>query len=130
MYDVKSYQEKYLSTMTSSELVTLMYGEIIKNLKKSVVAIEGGRLSQAHDHIIKAQDILIHLINNLDFKYKISTNLLYLYEFMYDTLVKANVSKDVEGINLVIGFVADLKNTWVEAEKQSRIISHNMEKCI
>lgn len=128
--DVKSYQEKYISTMTPSEMVTLLYSEIIKNLNKSVAAISNKKIPEAHQHIVKAQDILLYMIKNLDLRYEIGTELLKLYDFMYDALVKANINKDAELIKRVVNMITDLKSTWIEAEKKSRTMSHDTVKCI
>ncbi|HHV50859.1 MAG TPA: flagellar export chaperone FliS [Clostridiales bacterium] len=128
--DVKSYQEKYISTMTPSEMVTLLYSEIIKNLNKSIAAISGKKIPEAHQHIVKAQDILLYMIKNLDLRYEIGTELLKLYDFMYDALVKANINKDAELIKRVLNMVTELKATWIEAEKRSRAMSHDTVKCI
>ncbi|NLN81180.1 MAG: flagellar export chaperone FliS [Clostridiales bacterium] len=125
--DLKRYREQYISTMTPSELVTLLYNETIKNLKKSLIAIENKDIFEAHNSIIKAQNIIMQLIKGLDFSYPISTNLMSLYEYMYSTLVKANVEKSKELVEHVIAMITDLKNTWIKADKLSRIKSYEME---
>lgn len=118
---IAKYQEQYINTLTSGELVTLLYSEISKNLSKAVIEIGNGKTCEAHNKIIKAQDIILHLISTLDFNFTISDNLLSLYDYMYTNLIKANVAKDPELIGQINSMVVDLKNTWVQAEKISRV---------
>ena len=126
-HDIKKYREQYISTMTPPELVTLLYNEIIKNLKKSIIAINNKDIDGAHNSIVSAENIILHLIKSLDLSYPISFNLLKLYEYMYDCLIKSNVEKNSESINHIINMVADLRSTWVQAEKQSRMNSFKSE---
>ena len=128
--DFKKYQEQYINTLAPGELVTLLYNEIVKNLNKSILYINNKKIMDAHTCIVKAQDIILHLINTLDFNFSIANELLPLYEFMYDSLVKANVKKDTTIIYQIMGMVNELRDTWVEAEKQSRVNSYVLGKSV
>jgi flagellar protein FliS len=83
----QKYQEQYVNTLTPGELVTLLYNEIIKRINKSIQNINDKKVCDAHNNIVKAQDILLHLISTLDFSYPISSELQLLYEYMYDRLI-------------------------------------------
>lgn len=126
----QKYQEQYINTLTPEDLVTLLYNETTKNLNKSISDIDNKQTSLAHNHIIKAQDIILHLISTLDFNYSISNELLPLYEFMYDSLVKANIQKDTQLIKVVLKMVNDLKDAWVEAIKINRYGSTALGKSV
>lgn len=109
------YQEQYINTLTPEELVTLLYNEVTKRLNKAIAAIENKQLLEAHNCLVKSQDIILHLMSTLDLSIPISNQLMPLYDFMYNTLVKANVHKDIESIKIVLKMVGELKETWVEA---------------
>lgn len=124
------YQEQYISTLTPEELTTLLYNEIIKNISKAITKINNKQVGEAHFPIMKAQDIVVHLISTLDLNVPISSNLLPLYEYMYSTLISANVKKDTALLEQVKNMVADLKDTWQQAVKISKSESYTIGQCV
>ena len=54
-------------------------------------------------------------------KYEISNNLYDLYTYFLDRLIEANVKKDTQILDEVVGFVTELRDTWAEAMKDARI---------
>jgi flagellar protein FliS len=53
--------------------------------------------------------------------YELSSNLASLYDYINRRLIEGNLKKDVEILNEALGLVEDLRNTWVEALKLSRL---------
>ena len=51
---------------------------------------------------------------------EIALNLFRLYEYMHYRLVEANVRKDIEPIDEVLGLFQGLKEAWEEAIKKLR----------
>mgnify|MGYP003877613019 CR=1 FL=1 len=53
----------------------------------------------------------------MDMKYPIATQLDSLYEYMYRSLLEANIRKDAQKLEEVLGFIRDLRDTWKDAMK-------------
>jgi flagellar protein FliS len=115
------YREQVVYTMTPGQLIVLLYDEAIKNIKKAIIYIEEKKIAQAHNCIIKAEDIINALIDNLNMGYSISEDLFSLYDYMYRQLIQANIKKDSETLKEVLSMLTEFKNTWEEAEKAVRI---------
>jgi flagellar protein FliS len=79
--------------------------------------IEKNKISDANTNIIKAQNIIYEFINTLDMKYEISSSLNSIYDYMLRRLVDANIKKDKEILEEVLGFAKVLRDTWEEAMK-------------
>lgn len=128
--DLERYREQYISTLPPEELTTLLYNEIIKNLTKAINKIQENQVGEAHFPIIKAQDILLHLMSSLDLNVPVSSNLMSLYDYMYNTLISANVKKDAALLEQVKNMVKDLKDTWQQAIKISKSESYAIGQCV
>lgn len=117
---LQQYKQQSINTMTSGELLILLYDEWIKRMRRAVIAIEEGNTVQAHESIVRAQDIVDYLNATLDPKYPISSELARLYDFFKQQLVEANVKKDKEVLEVIIPMVNDLRETWKQANKLSQ----------
>ena len=69
----------------------------------------------------KAQKILGHLQRTLDDHYDISKNLAALYDYFIHVVVQANVKKDVSALDEVVTMISELRNTFKEADRKSRV---------
>jgi len=126
----QKYREQVVYTMTPGQLIILLYDEAIKHIKKALIYIDEKKIAQAHNHIIRAEDVVNTLIDNLNMKYSISEELFALYDYMYRELVQANVKKDSETLKEVLNMLTELKDTWEKAEKAVHIGSSCERKSI
>lgn len=111
----QQYQQNIVNTSTPQELVLMLYNGLIKFLNLSVQAIENKELENAHNNIIKAQRIIEEFMATLDMDYDISKNLYSLYDYMHRRLIDANIRKDKEILEEVLGFARELRDTWAQA---------------
>lgn len=109
-----------VNTLTPEELLILLYEELSISINKSILHIRNKNIADAHASIIKAENIIIYLIDILDMNYPISNNLLQIYEYLYIQLINANAQKDAEPLKQVLTFVTELKQTWQQADKEIR----------
>lgn len=114
-YDI--YKKATVETVSPAKLLIMLYDGAIKNLDNACQRIKEKDIAGAHNHIIKAQDIIVELMASLKMEYEISKQLLPLYQFYYRQLVQANIKKDITLINQVKGFLTELKGAWEEAAK-------------
>jgi flagellar protein FliS len=53
-------------------------------------------------------------------KYEISQSLALLYDYMYRRLIDANIKKDKDILEEVLGFAKELRDTWAQAMKLAK----------
>lgn len=116
-YAYDQYQKTSVETTTPGKLLLMLYDGMVKYLRNAGEAINKQDIPAAHSNIVATQNILVELMATLNMDYKISQNLLALYEFMYNQLVEANIKKDSQLLMEVQELVMDLRQTWDQAIK-------------
>ena len=115
-YGYRQYQQTQAHTASPGQLVVMLYQGAIKFLVKARSEIGAGNIEAAHHDLVRGQDIVLELMNGLDLSAgEVAENLQGLYVFMYRRLVEANVKKDVEKIDEVLGMLRELMAAWEQA---------------
>ncbi len=121
MQPYQQYQEMDVQTADRGELVVMLYQGAIKFLGRAVLAIEEGRVEEAHGNIVRGQDIIAELMASLNLETgELAYNLFRIYEFMHYRLVQANIRKDPEPVEDVLGLLRDLLPAWQQAAREAR----------
>lgn len=116
----QKYQQQSVMTMTPGEMLLRLYDEVITQLN-AVKQFNGEKDYQASNTAMqKAQRIITYLNQTLDFQYEISGSLSALYDYFLRRLVDANVHKDNAPIDEVLPMIQDLRETFAQADKNSR----------
>ena len=118
------YKNQSLSTMAPGELLVKLFDEMIKQCRLAVIHIEKKDLAAANDSLIKSQTIVSTLDSSLDMRYPVSKELHDFYVFFAKQLLKANMEKNVAVINDLLPLLKDLRDSFDQAEKQSRRKQH------
>lgn len=111
-------KNNYLATevlsATPNKLISMLYAGAIKAIKMAQMAAENDDLAKVHVNLVKAQDIIMELryAVNEEVAPELGQQLIALYEFMYQTLVDANVNKTTAQLTDVINLLTELANTW------------------
>ncbi len=116
----QTYKQQSVMTMTSGQILLLVYNELIKQLSMALVAFEKNDIPEINRSLQKSQHILHELQNTLNFDYSISNNINALYDYFNSVIFNANVKKDASELPTVIEMVTELKDAFTEAEKRSR----------
>lgn len=114
------YKQSSVMTASPGELILMLYDGAIKFIKQAKTYIDQNDLPKAHKSILRAENIIAELMADLDPDYDISNNLYSLYEFINDTLVRANIKKDKELLDQSLALLNDMRDTWDEVVKQYR----------
>lgn len=114
------YKENSIFTASPEELTLMLYNGLVRFIMQAQKAIEGGNIEKAHTSICRAQDIVQEFIASLDIKYEVSQSLMLLYDYMYRQLIDANIKKDKDILEEVLGFARELRDTWTQAMKLAR----------
>lgn len=110
----QQYQQQSVMTATPGELTLMLYNGCIKFIKQARMAVENKEIEKASYAILRAQDIIQELMITLNKDYEISNNLYILYDYIYQRLVDANISKDIASLNEALELIKDLRDTWIE----------------
>jgi len=116
---LKQYQQNQVQTASPEKLLIMLYEGAIQFLNKAKIGLETNNLEEIHNNIVRAQRIITEFMNTLDMEAggDMAKNLYSLYEYLHHRLVQANIKKDVQMVDEVLGHLKDLKNTWEEAIK-------------
>lgn len=114
----KEVNNDYLKTQVMSaspvKLIVMLYEGAIKDMKIAELAIEKKDIVQAHQQLRRAQDIIKELKNsvNTEIKSDVPGDLVKLYDYCYNQLVVANLTKDKDPIDDVIQIMSELLDSW------------------
>lgn len=121
MNPYQTYQNNSIFTASPEELILMLYNGAIKFCNQAVEAIEQNNIPKSNEYILKAQKIISELRVTLDKKYPVAEDMDRMYEFIYHSLVQANISKDVEKLNTATQFIREFRDTWREAMKKAKL---------
>ncbi len=113
------YLQNTIQTVSPAQLLIMLVDGGIRFLRQGVEAIKEKKYSDANTYLLKTQDIVSEFIITLDRKSPLAENLLRLYEYFNSRLMEANLKKDVAPAEEVLSYLIDLKETWIQAAKQS-----------
>ncbi|MDR1193706.1 MAG: flagellar export chaperone FliS [Peptococcaceae bacterium] len=117
----QTYKEQSVMTMTSVEMLSMLYDRILRELYTVNNAFEKQDYSEINRGLQKVQQILNHLKSTLDLKYDIARNLMSLYDYFSWLTLRANVKKDPAGLDEMTRMIGELKDSYVRADKQARM---------
>jgi len=108
------YKSNEVLTASKKKLVIMLYDGAAKNLKLAKMAMEEKKIEKVNILIIKTQNILVELMSTLNFEDggEVADNLMALYEYMYQKTIRANIDKNSEILDEVIGYLQELSDTW------------------
>jgi flagellar protein FliS len=121
------YKENSIYTASPEELTLMLYNGLVKFIMRGIDSIEKKNIQEANTNIIKAQNIVSEFMNTLDMNYEISGSLNSIYDYMLSRLIDANVAKDKDILEEVLGFAKVLRDTWEQAMKISKKQGRKLE---
>lgn len=115
------YFETQVQTAPPENLVLMLYNGALRFAAQAVADLDAGRMQDAHNSLIRAQDIISELAGSLNMDMgEISRNLLGLYDYMQYRLIQANINKIAEPIREVVTMLTELRDSWAEAIPEMR----------
>jgi len=113
------YIEQMVLTASPAKLIELLLQKAISVIDEAKNYIDEKDYNNANAKIVRAQDIVMELNLALDMEKggEIAKNLRALYNYIYRTLVEANIKKDKKMLDDVKSLLEDLLSTWREAMK-------------
>ncbi|MFN8558706.1 MAG: flagellar export chaperone FliS [Dehalococcoidia bacterium] len=110
----QQYQTTQIKTASIGDLVVLLYDGAARFLAGAEYALDEGRLDAASADLVRAQNVILELIAGLDYEKggDLATNLRELYLFVYQTLIAANLHKDIEQVRAAQRILEPLRAAW------------------
>ena len=113
----RQYNQVQIQTANKGKLIVMLYQGAIKCMKKSLLLLEKRDMEGKGNSLIKAQDIILELLYALDQEMlnsgnELALNLQRLYMYCYRQLVQANIRKDPQLIEEVVGIMSNLAEAW------------------
>ena len=110
------YKQSKVETASPAELVLMLYDGCLKSMRRAMQCIADKDYSGANESLIRAQDIIDELRVSLDFGTgEIADSLASVYDFVYSSLVSANLKKDIEQVEAAITIMTEIRDGWEEA---------------
>ena len=109
-----AYQNSKIMTASPAELTLMLYDGAIKFCNIAIAAIEKKDIEKAHNNIIKVERIINEFQATLDHKYPIAKDFDNVYKYIKKRLFEANVKKDAEILEEVLGHLRTMRDTWKE----------------
>ena len=112
------YKENTVQVASQEQLVIMLVDGAVKYTKVAKLALERGDKQRAHNELIRVQGILAELIASLDINAgSFAIDLMNIYNFIRNTLIEANIKKDIKIIDEVMPVIEDVRDMWYEVKR-------------
>lgn len=115
-----TYRNTAVQTASPDRLLVMLYDGLIRFIQQGRQAIEAGDVQSSHNHLRRAQDIVVELRNTLKMEYEISHALGALYDWFFKQLLDANLKKSVDPLDDILPRIEELRDAWVQAAQIAR----------
>ena len=106
------YGQNKITTASPAELTLMLYEGAIKFCNKAIEAVEKNDVETANKNIIKVENIIVEFQSTLNRNYEVAKDFDILYDYIYRRLVEANLHKDKEILEEVLGHLREMRDNW------------------
>lgn len=106
------YGQNKIATATPAELTLMLYEGAIKFCNKAIEAVNKQEVEKAYENIVKVENIIVEFKSTLNHNYEVAKDFDIVYDYIYDRLVAANMSKDPEILEEVLSQLRDMRDNW------------------
>lgn len=115
------YQKNSVETASPAKLTLMLYDGAVRFCNKAMEAIEEGNVQEAHNNIVKAENIIVEFRVTLDMKYPVAKEFDDVYDYIYRRLVEANMRKDKEILEEALGHIKTMREAWKEVMRINKV---------
>lgn len=120
-YGYQQYKQQSVNTMTSGELLLLLFDESAKRLTKAEMALKNSDFTMFELSVNRVSEIIKYLDSTLDKSYEIGREISRLYEYFQFQTARIKAGRGVEQIHELRSMLLDLRNTFKEADRLSQV---------
>ncbi|MCI9036984.1 MAG: flagellar protein FliS [Oscillospiraceae bacterium] len=119
MRGYQQYKQQSVNSMTSGELLLLLYDELVKRATMATIALDREDFPTFEAAVDRCVDIINYLDETLDHNYPISKDLSRMYEYFTYQLGRIRIGRNKKELEALRPMLADLRDTFHTAEKNS-----------
>lgn len=114
------YKEKSIYSMSSIELLLMLYDEAVNRLKKAELALDEKEYELFEDSMVRTSRIVRYLIDILDMRQPISRDLRRIYNYLiYDiSVIRAGRERRRDEIGRVSHILSELRDAFDQASRK------------
>lgn len=118
-----AYKNNSVNHASKDQLLLMLVDGAVKYAKIGRQAILDKDIQKSHNNITRTQDIFYELIITLDVNQggEWAQQMRAIYQFIVDRLGQANMKKSVEIMDEIIPLIEEVRDTWYEANKISKL---------
>lgn len=117
----QQYKMQSVNTMTRSEMLLLLYDELIKRLNRAQIALDDKNYDLFDKSVKRSREIVEYLNKTLNMEYRISYDLRRMYEFFLFGLSRLQAGRNSAVIQELKPLVAELRDAFKEASKTAAV---------
>ena len=117
MNGYQQYKTQSVSTMTASEMLLLLFDELVKRLTRAELALEVGDEQLFNQSVVRSREMVQYLRTTLDRRYAISQELYAMYDFFIFELGRISAGRNPKAIADLKSLVEELREAFREASK-------------
>ena len=115
-YGIRAYRKTTVITADPGKLILMCYEGAIDQLKIAKMKYQEKDYEAKCKALTKAMNIIDELLYSLDFEKggNISRHLQSIYNYITSRILMADVNRDINGLDEVIGILTELLSAWKE----------------
>ena len=117
MKGYQQYKQQSINSMTSGELLILLYDELVKRATLASIALEQKDYDQLESTVQRCIDIIHYLNETLDRQYPISRDLSRLYEYFTFQLRRVMIGRNAQVLSELRPMLSELRDAFRIAER-------------
>ncbi|MEZ3488089.1 MAG: flagellar protein FliS [Lachnospiraceae bacterium] len=117
----EQYKMQSVNTMTRSEMLLLLYDELVKRLTRAQIALGDKNYDLFDRSVQRSRDIVHYLDQTLNMEYQISYELRRMYEFFLFELSRLQAGRNPAVVDELKPLVSDLRDAFKEASKTAAV---------
>lgn len=118
----QQYKMQSVNTMTHSEMLLLLYDELIKRLTRAQIALGNKDYDLFEKSVQRSREIVRYLDETLNMEYSISYELRRMYEFFLYEVSRLQAGRNSAVVDELKPLVAELRDAFKEASKKTAAV--------
>ena len=119
MRGYQQYKQQSINSMTSGELLLLLYDELVKRSTLASMALEKEDWPLFEGSVERCVDIISYLDETLDRQYPISQDLSRMYDYFTYQLGRIKIGRNKKELERLRPMLAEMRDAFHTAEKAS-----------
>ncbi len=115
-----AYANNKIMTASPADLTLMLYEGAIKFCNLALDGIADKDIPKAHKNIMKVERIIEEFQITLDHKYPVAEDFDNVYSYLMTRLREANIKKDREILEEVLGHLRTMRDTWKEVMRLAK----------